>query len=542
MKISLKKTYVIIALFYILFLSSLCANGVRVSDLSLIDAGRLRLHLGWENAWHNDLNHDGVWLFVKYRRYKGQWQHLDLSSRAANFEVQNPDLALETVDDGKGIFVYPQKKGFFSDINSDLVLSFSAELSHLGQYDFRVFAIEMVWIPEGGFWLGDGIGTQNALRKGGAKALDSLDTEPFWVASEAEISVGTAAHQLYGSPDDDWSPKGNIPAAFPKGFASFWVMKHEITQIQYADFLNTLTFEQQKNRTRAAPDSPPATPALSPVPLDRAEAARSTLVVAQSADARTLQPARYACDGNLNGIFNQAEDGKERACNWLNGGDLLAYLEWAALRPLTELEFEKIARGTDFPQKGEFPWQTVYIINGYEVENEGSENETLRKTSTFDPNFSRSDSAGFANYNSGIDFRQLAGVTRVGFGAAQNRSEEVDQETENEAIYFKRRLQAGASSYGVLELAGNVWEACVTLQGAALLYTGSKGSGRLDANGNATTWDFAPAEELLRLRGGAWNSLVFEVGSFRDSSISARYYANLRHFLRRGTTGGRGAR
>jgi formylglycine-generating enzyme required for sulfatase activity len=319
-------------------------------------------------------------------------------------------------------------------------------------------------------------------------------------------------------------------------------MKHEITQIQYADFLNTLTFEQQKNRTRAAPDSPPATPALSPVPLDRAEAARSTLVVAQSADARTLQPARYACDGNLNGIFNQAEDGKERACNWLNGGDLLAYLEWAALRPLTELEFEKIARGTDFPQKGEFPWQTVYIINGYEVENEGSENETLRKTSTFDPNFSRSDSAGFANYNSGIDFRQLAGVTRVGFGAAQNRSEEVDQETENEAIYFKRRLQAGASSYGVLELAGNVWEACVTLQGAALLYTGSKGSGRLDANGNATTWDFAPAEELLRLRGGAWNSLVFEVGSFRDSSISARYYANLRHFLRRGTTGGRGAR
>ncbi|WP_027003019.1 SUMF1/EgtB/PvdO family nonheme iron enzyme [Hugenholtzia roseola] len=542
MKIKLKKIYFILITFHLLLIPSLCANGLIVSDLALIDAGRLHLRLAWENAWHNDLNHDGVWLFVKYRRYGGAWQHLDLSATKAAHLVQNVDLEVEAVSDGKGIFVYPQQKGFFSDIETELTLSFSENLSLLGQYDFRVFAVEMVWIPEGGFWVGDGIGTQNALRKGGAKALDSLDTEPFWIESEAEISVGTAANQLYGSAADDWSPKGNIPATFPKGFASFWVMKYEITQIQYADFLNTLTFEQQKNRTRAAPDSPPATPALSPAPLDRAEAARSTLVVAQSADALTLQPARYACDGNLNGVFNEPQDGKERACNWLDGEDLLAYLEWAALRPLTELEFEKIARGRVFPKKGEFPWQTIYLINGYGVENEGSENETLRKTETFDPAISRVDSAGFANYNSGIDFRQLAGVTRVGFGAAQNRAEEATQESENEALYFKRRLQAGASPYGVLELSGNVWEACVTLEAVALRYQGNVGSGNLDAEGKATVWRFAPAADLLRLRGGGWNSTAFEVGNFRDTSVSARYYANLRHFLRRDTTGGRGAR
>ena len=44
--------------------------------------------------------------------------------------------------------------------------------------------------------------------------------------------------------------------------------------------------------------------------------------------------------------------------NYVSFTDGLAFTDWAALRPITELEYEKAARGPSEPIDAEFVWGT----------------------------------------------------------------------------------------------------------------------------------------------------------------------------------------
>ena len=45
----------------------------------------------------------------------------------------------------------------------------------------------------------------------------------------------------------------------------------------------------------------------------------------------------------------------------LSWPDLCAYADWAALRPMTELEYEKACRGPNNPVLGEYAWGNTSI-------------------------------------------------------------------------------------------------------------------------------------------------------------------------------------
>ena len=114
--------------------------------------------------------------------------------------------------------------------------------------------------------------------------------------------------------------QGPIPAAFPKGYNAFYVMKYEISQGQYTDFLNFLD------------------PGLAPTYFMNAYGSyRNTI-------SRT--GLLYTCDA------------PDRACDYLSWSDLAVYLKWAALRPMDELEFEKACRGPLYPVPNEYPGVT----------------------------------------------------------------------------------------------------------------------------------------------------------------------------------------
>ena len=67
-------------------------------------------------------------------------------------------------------------------------------------------------------------------------------------------------------------------------------------------------------------------------------------IVIETSSIAPDEPAVFACNASADKVFNDPTDGQDRACNFLNWNDLAAYLQWAALRPMTELEFEKICR------------------------------------------------------------------------------------------------------------------------------------------------------------------------------------------------------
>ena len=101
----------------------------------------------------------------------------------------------------------------------------------------------MVYVTSGAYKLGSG-GTESG------HFYDGTPTNPYNVASEGSITVTSnsapAAGTLsYASGGDQ---NGPIPAAFPKGFNAFWIMKYESSQQQYVDFLNNLDLTKSNNR------------------------------------------------------------------------------------------------------------------------------------------------------------------------------------------------------------------------------------------------------------------------------------------------------
>ena len=99
----------------------------------------------------------------------------------------------------------------------------------------------------------------------------------------------------------------------------------------------------------------------------------------------------------------------------------------------------------------------------------------------------------------------------------------------------------GSTYYGIMEMSGNVWELCVTVDFIGLLYNGLEGDGELSANGeaNVASWPTINGQGA-GYRGGAFNSGTDP--AFRDPAISSRFYAGLAPNLRRNTSGGRGVR
>ncbi|WP_338813144.1 SUMF1/EgtB/PvdO family nonheme iron enzyme [Bernardetia sp. Wsw4-3y2] len=511
------------------------ANNVKVENLYITENNFLECTIKWENSWffNKELTtasenssstqkkdfifKDGVWCFLKIRTNDYTWKHIYLSENDIFINqntTQVPDTELETVEDKGGFFlssIIQEEKNGISQTSISIKLPDEIK-NQFGVYDIALYAVEMVWVDEGSFFVGDGVSSQNALRKA-TQTNDSTDIKPFLIHSENEILVGTDQGNLYGNNGKEEFANSTIPTTFPKGYDGFWIMKYEINQNQYTDFLNTLTFKQQLNRTANSPESDIATSAL----ITSSNALRNSIFIKEKGNENLNIPAIY-----------EVREGKYRACNWLNAEDVAAFLDWAALRPITELEFEKAARGVTNPIKGEFSWGTPYILDANTIQNDGTESETVSELANV------TDSAGLATYNSGIEINQLNGVLRNGFGAKGS-----DFSTSN----FELRLQAGASFWGVMELSGNVWEYCVKInnQSSLSFERNHVGNGFLDENGNVDFLSFNVIDGFI-VRGGAWDSVTYAVGDFRDLSVSARYYATLKHQNRRGTTGGRGGR
>lgn len=473
------------------------ANNLRLSGLGLQDRETLFLEITWDNAWNHSLqapfNHDAAWLFVKVKE-NGAWKTARLSTvQGESHATTSGTVEVDAVSDGMGVFVRPDFEGGGNVEGVKIHLKLEEALGN-AVTDVQVFGVEMVWVNEGGFWLGDGESIHSLRSSDGPN--------PYWVADGGEIQVGTDPGMLDGS--DEHAPTGNVPATWPNGFGGFYCMKYELSQAQYTDFLNCLSADQQARRTVSGPTANVNSPAMASGPTYR----NGIRLFKAGSDEN---PATFGCDGNADGQYDGSEDGQNRACNFLSWGDLLAYLDWAGLSLMTELEYEKASRGPNQALALEFAWGTDAVEDANTVLLDGMAGEAVAENP--------SAPIGLASH--GYDGPQ--GPLRCGFGAHGSSS----------------RLSAGAAYYGIFELSGNLWELCVATNAEGLTFTGGNGDGVLDAEGRANQADWPGADGGI-YRGGGWNSGILP--GFRDLAVSDRFYAGQGPNLRRNTTGGRGVR
>jgi formylglycine-generating enzyme required for sulfatase activity len=332
---------------------SLLANNLTVTNVTVLNAANgladIRFDLSWDNSWHNTwpenggaltiTNWDAAWVFVKFRSSGGHWQHAILN---ASGHVATGGTQIETganpAGQPVGAFVHRAADGNGTLICPAMSLKWNYAATGLGgtnAVDVSVHAIEMVYIPQGAFYVGSGGSEAGAFYAGTNPA------QPYQITSEAEITVGTNGlyHANNGGYGGDWL--GPIPAAFPKGYNAFYLMKYEISQGQYTDFLNFLD------------------PGL----------ATTYFMNSYGSYRNTISQTGmvYACDA------------PDRACNNLFGPDLPVYLKWAALRPMDELEYEKACRGPVYPVPNEYPWGDTLMtpMTGFSgVDGSGTETAT----------------------------------------------------------------------------------------------------------------------------------------------------------------------
>lgn len=430
------------------------ANNLQFGPITRPDATHLQFTIQWDNSWRvtgGPANWDAVWVFVKYQDCATNylpWQHVGLSTVSGDHTVTGGVLQIDAVSDGKGVFIRRASAGSGNISSATVTLKMAITDN---SYNYQLNGIEMVYIPQGDFSVGDGArGGGNGYGFTGNGALAPL------VITNAVQTAGLTAAQYLSTLT--WGSSAALPSTFPMGYNAFYCMKYEISQEAYAAFLNTLTFDQQVTRFANAPNSVAGTFVLAgfPNPLN----CRNGLRIKTPGQVSNV-PAVVGCDLNLNGVFDETDDGQNIACNWLSWADLMAFLDWSALRPMTEFEFEKVGRGVATPVANEYAWATTTILaaNSGAISNPGMASE-----------ISITSGAGLCAYN--VATFTSRGPLRCGFAANSTST----------------RTVAGSSYYGVMELSGNVCEQC--LGGYNYNYssfTTLSGDGDLTITGGANT-------------------------------------------------------
>lgn len=440
---------------------TLLANNVSISNVTLTgqvpasDTWQVQFDISWENSWRTssaEANHDAAWVFIKFRAgLDPTWRHATLSGGGH----VGP---LAPASDLKGAFIRRNTDGIgnFSSTGVQLKWNYGANgVADNDLIEVRVLAIEMVLVPQGAFVVGDGTSTGierqfEAGNTGGA----------FTIASEAALSLGgTAATNLSnhnnvttggGNNDDfNYTTTVTLPAAYPKGFNAFYMMKYECTQGQYVDFLNMLTAAQATARFAG----------MSPF----------TGVSGSTIDDTGTAPELYVTTT------------PERGCGMISLADLLAYADWTALRPMSELEYEKACRGNRPVVANEFAWGTTSIRGAqYTVTNAGASNETVNAIGT----------EGNANIQGFIIPGRPA---RTGIFAG--------------SLVSPDRQASGAGYYGAMELSGNLDEMTISVGSvAARTFTGGQGDGALTAAGLADVAGWPSTGSPIAMRGSGFSN------------------------------------
>ena len=469
----MKKTLYLIILLFIT--STSFANNLVLGNPSYSSANNtLTFTIKWDNSWRvngasGPNNYDAIWVFVKRQpcAANGIWSHALLSSTSSDHSVTGSyGLVADAVTDGMGVFIHraasaSNQIGSFpntSSVTIKLSGTYNPELigSTSNSDNFKVIGIEMVYVPEGSFYIGDG-------RSSNSSNFSAGNTVGNVQITSAKQTNGLGAYSNYVS-NPQYGCFIPLPSSYPLGYNGFYSMKYEINQQQIADYLNTLNYDQQAARLAVWGARYPN---VGNTYFTNANNYRQMIKVTSAGTNNTV-PAIFGFDNAWNAYL---------AAGYLNWQDLTSYLDWSGLRPMTEFEYEKACRGTLNAVAYEYPWGTTTMnTSSGGMTNANTVNEVANQINE-----------GLVHYN------WDGGPMRSGFAATSNSN----------------RLQAAATFYGIMEMAGNVVEQCVG-GGTGFnysIFTTANGDGALTARGlaNVTGW---PAD------GGTTSGTILKGGGF----------------------------
>jgi Sulfatase-modifying factor enzyme 1 len=465
----MKTRYILGMIVSLICLSHSYANNIQISNVSLTgqdtvnNTYQVQFDISWENSWRTstfESNYDAAWIFIKFREEPETiWQHAKL--QLTGF-VAPAGSDIDVSNDTIGAFLFRSTDGIGNVSFASVELQWKYGASSVPDdavIEICIFAVEMVFIPGGSYLLGDNSNSPFGNFEAGNT------NSPFAITSENSITLGGTdsanlsnndAVSMITADDYNYSTTQTLPAAYPKGFNAFYVQKYEMSQGQYAAFLNKLTPVQASSRF---PDM-------------------------NGMDGHTIDNT-----GPPPEIYTVSAP--DRACNHISWSDIAAYADWSGLRPMSELEYEKGCRGPRPPAIDEYAWGNAYLIDGtllpYTFANAGLPNETVSNPGVGTGNaiYSPVSSTGTSPHRCGI------------FAAS--------------AITLSRQ-ETGASYYGVMEMSGNVYEMSIsTGNSIGRSFQANHGDGIISITGdsNVNNWPNVTGAMVgngVGIRGGGYTT------------------------------------
>ena len=494
----LVRQFVLILVLYVFFGSMAgYANNIKVTNVGIVSQNTsqnyslIKFDLSWDHSWRrysSPVNHDAAWIFIKYRRnVENRWHHAKLhyvngTGASDGHTVPTNGVLKSSNDNGgtaNGVILYRSSYITNATVNyNNIKLRWDYGANGLTDQDsieVRVYAIEMVYIKAGYLYLGSGGNEYHHFYK-----RPTLTTT-YQITSENAISFGYSTGKLFTANTTNTLISYTIPSAYPKGYDAFYCMKYEISQGQYVDFLNSILPAAATNRYAGK------------------NGFNRNHITVSSSGAYSTSTAYIAC-------------------NYLSWEDIAAYLDWAALRPMSEFEYEKACRASQTPVANEYAWGSSLInISQFSYNNKllGSSAESITGGySTSSGNAALSNTIGTIP----------GGPLRCGIFAANQSS--------------TGRQTAGATYHGVMEMSGNVSEFVVGIwHSEGRSFTGNHGDGNLSTDGNANTASWPTVNGVGR-RGGSFSSS----SSVLKVSYRGQCYSNTNVTYRSKEYGGRGVR
>lgn len=312
------KLYFTLALLFCVFTKTnannmLVKNVTTTGDNAANKTIQVQFDMSWDNSWRDDINWDAAWVFMKFKDANGLWQHVQLNTNGFANGTGTANT-IQVGSDKVGAFVYRSAAGTGTFGTTTMQLQWNYGLSGLTSVtglEVRVFAIEMVYVPQGDFNCAKAFNNSTAGNAGNGVVYKSF-TAPgnnFPVITDRlspslTYNDGTSATiRIKGDAGIDSDNNGIVDKSdYPVGYKAFYCYKFELSENQYADFLNTLTSIQI-----------------------------TTLGIAGS--NITLNNGQYFSSTPYKACGNSTET------------RLLAYADWSGLRPMTFLEFNKASYG-----------------------------------------------------------------------------------------------------------------------------------------------------------------------------------------------------
>ena len=300
---------------------------------------QVKFDMSWDNSWRDGINWDAAWVFMKYKDANGNWQHVQLNTTGFANGTGTANT-IQVGSDQVGAFVYRSASGTGTFASTSMQLQWNYGLSGLSSVtglEIRVFAVEMVYVPQGDFtiytsipefiarhgWWMSRDNSVNLFAPGNNTPILNTRLSPSLNYNDSSKS---SVVRIKADAGIDMDNNGTVDiTTYPTGYNAFYCYKYKLTEQQYADFFNTLTATQ-----------------------------KTALGVAGNSITLT------------NGEYFSANP--TAACANSSSNMLLAYADWSGVRPMTVLEFNKVSNGPLMPNTINPTYYGIWDFSGYPIE------------------------------------------------------------------------------------------------------------------------------------------------------------------------------